>query len=394
MRAHFLYLAVLMLGWIGTAASSQDADLLVQANAGDPAAQTAMAFLYHEGDGVLQNYAQAAAWADKAAQQDVPEAQNLLGKYYHQGLGIEPDAKQALYWLERATKSGVPAHLYDFALVQEGTDPARAAQAYAIAAQAGHIDAAVSLGVLYQEGKGVDQDYARALGIYQQAADAGHPRAQNNLGLLYVRGTGVDQDYVRASALFASAAQGGLKQAFRNLGVMYENGFGVPLNETRAAQLYRQSGEAAQPEGVTSQTDPTLTGPVFIYDSRLAPLTQEILPRLTGMAQTGDPVAQFQLGWALTQQEAPTLPDFKLAAQMFKASGGGGHGPSMVNLAVLYFEGLGLPQDYMLGHAWFMLAAQAEAQNVKEMMARYQGRATPTQINQAQADAHTLLQRP
>lgn len=172
---------------------------------------------------------------------------------------------------------------------------------------------------------------------------------------------------------------------------MYENGFRVPLDEVRAAQLYRQSGGADQPEGVTSEADPTLTDPVFIYDSRLAPLTQDILPRLTGLAKTGDPVAQFQLGWALIQQEAPTLSDFKLAAQMFTASGRAGHGPSMVNLAVLYFEGLGLPQDYMLGHAWFMLAAQAEAENIKEMMARYQGRATPTQINQAQADAHTLL---
>ena len=166
---------------------------------------------------------------------------------------------------------------------------AEAAALYGQAAEAGHTRSAVSLGMLYQNGRGVAQDFARARALYEGPAAAGDARAQNNLGLLYVRGHGVPQDYDRAAQLFAGAAEQGLRTAMTNLGVMYENGFGVPQSDAEAARLYRLGGAGETREAAT-----------FVYDPRLAPPPSEPqeIAALRDAARTGDPVAAFQKGLA------------------------------------------------------------------------------------------------
>ena len=51
-----------------------------------------------------------------------------------------------------------------------------------------------NLGLLYDLGDGVPQDYAVARQWYEQAAAQNHAAAQFNLGLLYANGHGVPQD--------------------------------------------------------------------------------------------------------------------------------------------------------------------------------------------------------
>jgi hypothetical protein len=55
-----------------------------------------------------------------------------------------------------------------------------------------------NLGVLYDNGRGVPQDYVKARGWYEKAAAQGNAWAQHNLGSLYDNGRGVPQDYVKA----------------------------------------------------------------------------------------------------------------------------------------------------------------------------------------------------
>ena len=54
------------------------------------------------------------------------------------------------------------------------------------------------LGVMYNEGRGVPQDYAEAAKWYKLAAEQGDALAQYNLGLSYARGEGVTPDPVAA----------------------------------------------------------------------------------------------------------------------------------------------------------------------------------------------------
>jgi TPR repeat protein len=62
---------------------------------------------------------------------------------------------------------------------------------------------------MYEEGRGVPQDYAEAFQWFQLAADQELAEAQLSLGVMYDQGRGVPQNYVEAYKWYAlSAAQG------------------------------------------------------------------------------------------------------------------------------------------------------------------------------------------
>jgi S1-C subfamily serine protease len=67
-----------------------------------------------------------------------------------------------------------------------------------MAAEQGLAAAQYNLGMMYDHGRGVRQDYKEAVKWYTMAAEQGYAEAQNNLGVMYQRGEGVFQDYVQA----------------------------------------------------------------------------------------------------------------------------------------------------------------------------------------------------
>lgn len=374
------------------------------AKAGAAAAQYALGLRLERGSGLLQNYPQARHWFTAAAQQGHAGAQLRLGHYYHGGLGGVQDRARAIHWLEQAARKGTGGNggagpldraqaLTDLAAVleqggpgpggMEQADPARAAQLYRQAADLGHSEAVTSLGVLYQNGSGVPQDFAEARRLYEVAAAAGHARAQNNLGLLYVRGNGVVQDYARAAALFQAAAEQGLAVAMGNLATMYENGFGVPLDEALAADLYRRAGRASNAEADIGLR------PGAVFDTRLVPPRRddETLAQLRQGAERDDPLAQFLLGWLLLQQEGLSQPERLQAAELLRAAADAGYPPAMANLGLMYIEGRALPQDYVLGYMWLVLAATAGQEEAAALGAVLSMRMTQTQVAQAQERA-------
>ncbi|WP_171251809.1 tetratricopeptide repeat protein, partial [Acinetobacter baumannii] len=61
-----------------------------------------------------------------------------------------------------------------------------------------NAEAKYYLGILYEEGYGVTQDYKKAFEWYSKAANQGNAEAQNNLGAMYALGQGVEQNYKKA----------------------------------------------------------------------------------------------------------------------------------------------------------------------------------------------------
>ena len=57
------------------------------------------------------------------------------------------------------------------------------------------------------------QDYGEAVRWYRRAAEQGNARAQNNLGTMYQNGRGVAQNYVQAHKWFNLAAAQGVEPA-------------------------------------------------------------------------------------------------------------------------------------------------------------------------------------
>lgn len=117
--------------------------LCALAQDGDAAAQEWLAAHYHDrGD-----FASAARWYRKAAEQGSAGAQYNLGWLYYRGRGVPRDDAQTLsLWLS--------------------------------AAEAGLARAMSGLGFLYKQGRGVPQDHALALAWYARAAEHGDAAAQ------------------------------------------------------------------------------------------------------------------------------------------------------------------------------------------------------------------------
>jgi len=78
------------------------AELVKAAEAGNPSAQCDLAVAFAEGQGVSQDYKEAARWFRKAAEQGYAAAQSNLGLLFHLGQGVPQDYKEALKWFRKA----------------------------------------------------------------------------------------------------------------------------------------------------------------------------------------------------------------------------------------------------------------------------------------------------
>lgn len=77
-------------------------------------------------------------------------------------------------------------------------------------AEQGDAEAQNNIGVMYENGQGVPQDYKQALHWYKMAAEQGHAGAQHNLGCVYAKGQGVTQDFIIAYVWSSLAAAQGM----------------------------------------------------------------------------------------------------------------------------------------------------------------------------------------
>ena len=101
-------------------------------------------------------------------------------------------------------------------------------------AEAGDPAAQYELGVMYQNGEGVPQNYSKAVKWFRMAAEQGDSNAQYSLGLKYSVGHGVPQNYPEAAKLHRKSAEQGYSAAQLSLARMYDRGNGVRQNELLA----------------------------------------------------------------------------------------------------------------------------------------------------------------
>ena len=103
-------------------------------------------------------------------------------------------------------------------------------------AEKGDAAAQNSLGVMYEQGKGVPRNQKKAVFWYRKAADQGLDTAQYNLYRWHIGGEG--KDYKKAAAWCRKAAEQGHAGCLTSLGVIYNDGLGVPPDRVLAHMLY------------------------------------------------------------------------------------------------------------------------------------------------------------
>ncbi|MBQ2291143.1 MAG: sel1 repeat family protein [Paludibacteraceae bacterium] len=92
-------------------------------------------------------------------------------------------------------------------------------------AEQGDATAQVNLGLMYEYGLGVAQDYYEAVKWYRLAAEQGNAYGQKKLGLMYEFGRGVAKDYTQAIRWYRQAADQGLKPAIEGYNYLKSKGY-------------------------------------------------------------------------------------------------------------------------------------------------------------------------
>ncbi|MDD5657065.1 MAG: caspase family protein [Elusimicrobia bacterium] len=165
--------------------------------------------LYYDGTGIKQDYAEAAKWWRKAADQGNAPAQGLLSWLYYNGWGVKKDIAEAVELGRRS-------------------------------ADAGDVFGRHWMGCIRYFGIGVPQDYAEAGRLWELAAAHGSPHAPWGLGLLYRGGLGgYAKNHGEAVKWFRTGVERGeLGYAAAELGAAYEAGEGVVQDFVEAYKWY------------------------------------------------------------------------------------------------------------------------------------------------------------
>jgi len=201
-------------------------------------------------------------------------------------------------------------------------------------AEQGDAWAQCNLGIMYEVGKGVPQDYAEAVRWYRKAADQGLADAQFNLGRMFIRGDGVPEDHARAFKLYRRAAEQGLARAQSALGSMYSDINNDPLmNEINSAILGRPIKNGSVPLDYVESVK---------WDRKAA--------------DQGYYSAQFSLGVAYDKGQGVPR-DVAEAAWWFRKAAEQGFVIAQSRLGNMYKFGEGVPQSNTQAYFWYSLAA-------------------------------------
>ena len=148
------------------------------AEAGNPEAQFYLGYIHDRGLRGANSLSEAIGWYRKAAEQGEVRAQFRLGLLFDSDPRLQRDPAEAQSWYEAAAAEGHAEAQFNLARLVEAEDAARAAELYALAAEAGIGQAAYNLALLRINGPDEIYDPAEAWRWALRAQDLGAPGAK------------------------------------------------------------------------------------------------------------------------------------------------------------------------------------------------------------------------
>ena len=256
------------------------------AEQGDVEAQFNLGLMYGKGKGVKKDYSKAIQWWGLAAEQGNGKAQTNLGWMYEIGKGVPKDENKAAHWYQIASSKGISKAQEKLNSLlnktkknlQENTASSSdnlsqlntkslTNSRYAVDAPRYTPNAFTETGddtndsdLLHTAKNSLDnREFATAHKLFLDLADKGIAEAQINLGMMFEAGQGVLQDYDEAIRRYQLASDLGLIEAQEKLnllsskmaeaqinlglGVRFESGQGVPQDYTEAIRRYRLAAD-------------------------------------------------------------------------------------------------------------------------------------------------------
>lgn len=335
------------------------------ADGGDPAAMHRMGEVFEHGLGVLQDFAQALEYYEKAADAGHIESWSSLGDFYLTGRGnideasdkgvsstgarklmrllsVQPDHARAVHWNKRAADAGVSVaqarlglqYVYGLGLER---DVAEAERLFLAAAEKGELLAQRGLGMLYASDEGEEARYPLAERWFRAASDAGDHSASGALAMLIIHGHAGNGRHEEAFRLMSKAAEAGHVEAMLILGSLYRDGLGTARDLSAAETWFRRASVRGSRNAMLSLG--------FLLIEALEP--KDYISGASVFreaAEQGDPVGQYVLGRLYLNGFGVPQDDEKAVDWISRATEQGLL-PAVEALAALYAGGRGVVQD-------------------------------------------------
>lgn len=199
-----------------------DDQIFKDAEEGNPYAMLGLAYQYHYGKYVEQDFVLALKWYVLSAEAGCPRAKWELAKNYRDGVFTEPDREKYLKYLRDATDAGIP-------------------------------EAQVELGVEYIKGGLVPVDPFFAFRLMSKAADQEYPIAMFMRGYMCGCGLGTPKDEYAMERFFSALGFRGDAELFLEIGMDYEYGFnGMKIDLIEAGRWYKNGADMGHEKCVIS----------------------------------------------------------------------------------------------------------------------------------------------
>lgn len=207
------------------------------------------------------NYARANYFFTKAFALDSTDKEKLreIGLTYYN----HHDVTSAFFYLQKALDHGSDDNRVMYALAQcyyhgwgagpssnganlrtvDRKDYVKALQLFRILSEKGDARSNSYIGLIYENGQGVDPNITTALSWYRKAEQMKDGLANYRLGLCYEYGRGVETDLGKAAEYYKVAADQGEVDAMMRIAQCFQNGTGVARNEAEALGYYRKASD-------------------------------------------------------------------------------------------------------------------------------------------------------
>jgi TPR repeat protein len=235
-------------------------------------------------------------------------------------------------------------------------------------------------------------DYGEAFNIFLPLAQEGNAEAQTMIGYLYGTGNGVPQNDDAALRWYTSAAEQGYALAQLNLGIMYENVRAGSGGVGLAQRWYRLAAEQGNAEaqfrvGSFSETLAEIAGTTNRIPGsvRIEPDKEyaTALRWYTLAAEQSHIEAQYNL--AMMYAEGRGIPQNNTeAVNWLRLAAVQGYADAQYRLGLAYGSGQGVPENDIRAYVWFSVSAAQGNENARGNRDGVRDKLTPSQLAQAQ----------
>ncbi len=239
----------------------------LKTNPADAAAMALIGRVYAEGYAFGPHPKQSADWYRLAAEKGNEAAEFAWGMDLIEGFGTPKNVDKGKAWLTKAAATGNAEAQYNLGILtlsdgKGAIKPATflaAAALFRQAAEGGNADAALSLGLLYQAGRGVPQDPAKAAKWFLVAAKGDNAPGMVEYGLAEFKGNGVPKSESSAANWLVKAANLGNPIAQDRIARLYAVGRALPLDRVAALKWYALAKAAGEQDAWLWQNLSTAT---------------------------------------------------------------------------------------------------------------------------------------